>query len=356
MTSGITASPPPVRQGGGWVRVLRNNREIESFGNWDLTLSKPLWLPGPGRAMDAYAIELSNPRGARYRSPPVWVVSGDRDEPPVSLPILDATGGVRRIAIEASRIPCFLYPCDRDTGPLLLDVSGHDHHGYLGGQGYGGGHLGHTGYRHEHTPLKGVPPLEPGVAGAAPRFVIDADGQGCLQFDGTNFAMIQGGAAFPYASTCTLSVKPEGGGEQEILGAANGLIAIRLTADGRVEARRRGVVVRSQAPLPRGAWSRLAVVYDLSQLSLFVNGRREASAPHAMTVFVPTETRATGRGPFDDSPEMINAIVLGGGCDFPFIPRPAFKGRLREIGLYARDIPHPVSITNLDSGLSVAHE
>ena len=58
-----------VNRGGGWVRILRNGREIESFGNWDLRMAKLFRMPHPGGSLDAYNLELENGNGGRYLSP-----------------------------------------------------------------------------------------------------------------------------------------------------------------------------------------------------------------------------------------------------------------------------------------------
>ncbi len=69
----------------GQARVLRNSREIESWGEdwfrfgYSLNFSKTMAMPHPGGALDWYNIELENPYGeygSRYLSPPIWVVSG----------------------------------------------------------------------------------------------------------------------------------------------------------------------------------------------------------------------------------------------------------------------------------------
>ena len=335
-TSGITAAVPPVNQGGGLVRVLRNGRELESFGRWDFTLVKPLRVPNPVGALDWYNLELENPRGGRYTTPSVWVTSGIR-QGIVKVPVLLSSGEIKSFDIEDVRIPYFQYNCDRNAGPLLLDSSGYDHHGYLGGKGYGGGHLGFTGYRYEHTPLSGVAPL-PDTATDVPEYKIDEGGRKYLDFNGKNYAMIMGGTALPYASTYEMFVLPKDiGSRQGILGAPNGQITISLTEEGKIE------VVRSQAIEGEGAkspkkyetvkvvsksnlsvnnWYHIAVVYDLKELSLYINGNLEDKS----SCF-----------PNRDH-EWINSIVIGGICKFPFNPVPSFVGGIREIRIYGRNL------------------
>jgi hypothetical protein len=253
----------------------------------------------------------------------------------VSLPIWSmSTGGVREVEVEAARVPFFKYDCDRNTGRLLYDSSGYNHHGYLGGAGYGGGHLTYTAYRHEHVGLVD------GGNEQFPKYVTDDDGKGCLAFDGSSFVMIQGGTAFPYASTYEVSIKPElTGKKQGVLGAANNQISIYLLEDGRIEASRAGCVegeggkapdkeesltakVLSKKPLEPGKWSRIAVVYDLRKLMLYVDGELQGEAPLAPT-----------RGA-----EWINALVLGGGCGFPFNAKDCFTGKIRKVRFYGRNL------------------
>lgn len=317
--------PGVANRGGGWVRILRNGRELQSLENWDLRFVWPIRLPHPGGALDWYQLELENGSGARYLSTPIWVKS-DRRPGTVSLPIWPAEGPIREVTVEAARVPFFYYPCDRPTGRLLLDTSGYDHHGYLGGSGYGGGHLAYTAYRHEHVGL--VAPTED----AEPRWVRDSDGRGCLRFDGNSYVMIQGGTAFPYASTYELSLKPERTGKRMgVLGAAGGQVNLYLTENGRMEASRGGTDaqgapttarVLSRAPLPAGRWSHVAVVYDLKELSLYVNGVLQGRAPLG-----PTRTT-----------EEINAVVVGGTCGFPFNPRDYFTGSIRQVRIYGRNL------------------
>jgi len=242
-------------------------------------------------------------------------------------------GTVADVVVETARVPYFHYRCDRDTGGILLDSSGYEHHGYLGGKGYGGGHLARTGYRHEHTGA-----VAPTVAESAPKWQRGADGKGFLRFDGGNYVMIQGGTAFPYASTYECSVRPRTTGTQQaILGAPNGQIRLARLADGRIEASRDQAVegmggskpqrgkpatVVSQRPVAEGHWTHIAVVYDLRRLTLYIDGQLQGSAAS-----VPLRSH-----------EFINALVLGGDCGFPFNPKPGFVGDLLDVRIYGRNL------------------
>ena len=326
------SSATQVNRGGGWVRILRNGREIESFRKWDLKMTKTVRLPSPRNALDWINLELENANGGRYLSPSIWVSDGSRPGV-VSLPILREDGTVADVSVEAARVPFFFYPCDRDTGGLLIDRSGYEHHGYLGGKGYGGGHLARTGYRHEHTG-----PVRPGGDKSRPAWGQDETASGFLRFDGSSYAMIQGGTAFPYAATYECAVRPTRlGSEQGILGSANGQISLVMLEDGRVRAsragavegmggstppRRKSVAVTSAAPFATGKWSHIAVVYDLRKLKLYVDGRHQASKP-----VLPMRSH-----------EWINAMVIGGLCKFPYKPVPGFVGDMRSVRFYGRSL------------------
>jgi hypothetical protein len=321
-----------VNRGGGWARILRNGREIESFGNWDLKFTRLVRMPHPGATLDWYNLELENGAGGRYLSPPIWVTSGERDGM-VRMPILLSSGEIRDVQVEAARVPFFQYDCEREAGAILYDSSGYEHHGFLGGKGYGGGHLARTGYRHEHTGK-----VTPEVGEAAPKYRKDEGGRAYLEFDGSNYVMIQGGTAFPYASTYELFIRPAAiGTRQGILGAPNGQISVFLTEEGKVEAIRSGaeegmgaskpterkpVKLVSEVSLTPGRWTHVAVVYDLRELSLFVGGKQQASARCAPL----------------DAHEWINAVVLGGTCKFPYNPVPSFVGGIRRARFYGRNL------------------
>ena len=331
----------------GLVRIMRNGREIESWGDWrgfryDLHFNKIIRLPNPGDALDWYNIELENLYGnydgVRYLSPPVWVVSGRR-QGNVKLPILLASGEVKDVEVESVRVPYFQYDCDRETGGrILLDVSGHDHHGYLGGEGYGGGNFSHVGYRFEHIPLTGVrPDMEKEYI---PQYRKDADGTGYLDFNGKSYVMIQGGTAFPYASTYELYVKPEKIGErQAIIGTANNSVNLYLTEDGRIEATRLGMTeavqwkettvgILSKKGIQPKIWTHIAVTYDLKELKLYVNGILEDS------VEVKSSTEKTPHTGLERS----HAVVIGGTVARPFIHKSSFVGGVRNIRIYGRNL------------------
>ncbi len=321
------------RQGGGWVRVLRNFREIESFDKWDLKFTRAVRLPDPGGALDAYNLELENALGGRYLSPTVWLRSDERPGI-VTLPVWNGTDTITDVTVEAARVPYFHYRCDRATGRYLLDDSGYEHHGILGGNAYRS-HLARTAYRHEH-----VGNVMSDAGGPdTPRFQRDEAGRGYYLFDGeSSFVAIQGGTAFPYASTYELSIRPARDGVREaVLGTPNGQMTIFRTEEGRIEVwrngavegeggaappRRRAVKALSTDAVPKDAWTRIAVTYDLREVTLYLDGTPAARA---------------AVGPNRDH-EWLNVLVLGGRGTFPYSAQPSFKGGITNVRIYGRNL------------------
>jgi len=253
-------------KGNRWVRVLRNGIELAKAG-LKLKVAQLINMPSPRGALNWYNLELENSIGQRYLSPTIWVQSDQRPGR-VSIPIWSITGKkpkVKTVKVEAVRVPFFQYDCDRDTGKMLVDSSGYRHHGRIGR-----GHLGWTGYNHEH-----VGRVAAGSDSSAV-FRKDSDGQGYLKFDGKGAAIIQGGTAFPYASTYEISIKPMRKGVDEvILGSGNNQIRITRLADGYIQASRKGalegeggskpklnfeVKLKSKVKAPVGEWTNIAVV------------------------------------------------------------------------------------------------
>jgi len=315
-------------KGNRWVRVLRNGRELAKT-TLSLKFSEPIEMPAPKGALNWYNLELENSAGSRYLSPSIWVMSEDR-QGNVTLPIWSIVSDepeVKYVEVEAVRVPFFQYDCDRNTGKMLMDSSGYRHHGRIGK-----GHLSNTGYNHEHIGRVG-PGTDPSAF-----FLNDSDGNGYLEFDGKGAAIIQGGTAFPYASTYEISIKPMRDGVDEvILGSANNQIRITRLADGHIQTSRKGategeggtkpklnfeVVLKSEVKVPIAKWTNIAVVYDLKNLLLYINGQLQDSKPLQ-------PSRAS---------EWINPIVVGGDCSFPFNPKPSFKGGVKKIRIYGRNL------------------
>ena len=292
--------------------------------------------PSPGSALHWYHLEVHNGEGRKYQTLPVWETNGRRAAK-VKVPVWKADGSIAEYDIEGSRVPFWYYPMLEDGGRVLLDMSGWGHNGAVRGSGYGGGHLGHTGYNHYHNgPV-------PSTFGGKFRslFRRDEDGRGYLSFNGSNdYVMVMGGTAFPGAFTYELSVRPaELGREVGLISTAyNNQIQIWLMVDGSVKvahqsehesveggrkvARQRVDSLRSDAKLAPGRWAKLAVTYDLRRLALYVDG-----AP-AGSVSSPPSRQA----------ETINHVVIGAKCGGLWNPTANFRGDIRAVRMYGRNL------------------
>lgn len=315
-------------RGGGWVRVLRNGREIESFAKWDLSFCRFINMPDPGDAVDWYNLELENWKGNRYISPPIWVSKKTRGGL-VTMPVYTYDNQIANVVVDKERVPFFQYKCDRDTGRLLQDTSGYQHHGCLAQK-----HLSRTGYRHEHLGNASAKD-----DAASPVWKSENDDM-FLYFDGNDYAMIQGGTAFPYASTYEITIKPDDvDSDQTVLASPNGQIFLRVLKGGIVEVGRKQaseseggaspenmqdstVRLHSKDKILSGVWTNVQVVYDLQKMFLYINGNLQDSM----------QLRPTR------SAEVINHIVIGGGAKFPYDALPSYKGGLRNIRIYGRNL------------------
>ncbi len=308
-----TWGPPDHRRNPSRFRLMRNGLELEGLNRNDVDFARAFPVPSALDTLDYYHLELENAAGNRIQTLPVWVESGSR---PGSSPVPIATpGGIRVYEIENSRVPFFYYPCAVDTGTLLLDASGYQHNGTLKFEDYGGGHLGYTGYRHEHNGP--VAPSDRSI------FARDENGAGMLTLDGTESLMIMGGTAMPGASTYEIAIRPARLGQRQgIFGTVNGQMELTLEADGQLLLKRNGGEYRSNAVLQPGQWYRIAAVYDLRNLTLFVDGQPDGS--------VPVEPN-----PAHDS---INHLTVGARCEWLFDPADCFQGDLRDIRIYGRNL------------------
>ncbi len=319
-------------QGGGTVRIMRNGREIQRKSQWSLDMAQSILLPDPISSLDWYNLELVNNHGCRYISSPIWI-SGDRYGKQVKLPVISNKHGITEININADRIPFFYYPCNFDAGPLLIDYSGYRHNGFLGGSGYGGGHLARTAYRHEHLGgLKKKKKIN------SPLFINDKTTGGYYRFNGNQYITIQGGTAFPYASTYEISIKPEKTGKaMGIIGAGNNQIQLSIDPQGYIIVERSSAIeaaggqkvsskisvsVRSKKAVKFGKWTRIAAVYDLKNLSLYLDGElqdRKSIAPMS-------------------AHEMLNVVIIGGKCRNVWQPYQYYSGDIKKIRIYGRDL------------------
>lgn len=323
-------SGPERYHSGGHVRILRNSREIASFNNWDLNFTRIFPMPDPVDALDYYQLELENSFGSRFTTAPVWVLPRRRTGK-ISLPVF-SDGQVVQVQIDANRVPYFHYRCQNATGLLLQDSSGYEHHGYIGGEGYGGGHLQQTGYRHEHTGP--VPPRQP----EDPLFQRDPDGRGYYQFKGKGYMMLMGGTMPPYASTVELDIRLKQLVPGGILGTGNRQLSMQILPDGRLQLHKENGVegmggdkpahkhfaeVISKDPLPLNQWVKVSVVYDLQKVTLFINKQIQGEA-----TFPPCPEH-----------EWFNAMVIGALGTFPYSrPENFAQIDIRDIRVYGRNL------------------
>ena len=290
-------------------------------------------LPNPGAALHFWHLELENAYGRKAATLPVWTTDGSRLRT-VKMPVwLASEDKIVDLPIEEARVPFWWYPCRRDTRNVLIDESGYMHNGSVNGSGYCGGHLGYMGYNHYHNGIVNTSKKKPTL------FRKDPDGSGYLHMDGTDHVSVMGGTAFSGASTYEISVRPSQLGEEMgIFGSGNNQISLDLLSDGRVRAARRseneGVAgakrqgafvsreVVSEDRLEAGRWTRLAVVYDLSKLRLYIDGRFQ--------------------GEIDSHPirnhEWETHLMIGAKCKWVWEPVAKFKGDICRIRIYGRNL------------------
>ena len=316
-------------------RIMRNGMQWRSEAAKNMHINRAYMLPYPGGALNFYWLEMENAAGNRFQGFPVWVDSGLRPGT-VEIPVKTADGNISGHVVEKARIPYFEYPCDVDTGSLLVDISGYEHHGRLqqgGGVSYAFGSLGSTGYYHRH---EGETENTPN-----PHYRQDASGRGYLHFDKADkdFYMISGGTAFPYASTYEVEFRISEFSEETmfLLGSANGQINLSLNAQGYVCASRGGAVegaagtapqtktsvtVVSEKPVEFNRWYRVAVVYDLKHLSLYLDNVLQGEK-----AIMPTTDH-----------ETIDHLTVGSACGFLTVPQHYFSGDLRRLRFYGRNL------------------
>ncbi|MBQ3343214.1 MAG: hypothetical protein IJG84_15050 [Kiritimatiellae bacterium] len=320
---------------GGYFRcgIRRDGLEYDFTTEYKYKLDRcyAVALPSPGAALHWYTLQMENARGCKVETLPVWESDGTRSAI-VRVPVWKEDGTIADFDVEEARVPFWHYPCDRDTGRVLLDVSGYRHNGNIDGTGFGGGHLCFQGYNHYHNG-----PAKP-VEESRRFFGKDGDGRGFLRLGGKDYVVIMGGTAFPGACTYELSVRPSAiGSESGLVGTGNGQMSIDVLADGRVKVSRRGAVegaggvplgerkevsVVSRTPLAEGKWTRMAAVYDLRTLSLYVDGRREGEARSAPVREHEWETH----------------VILGAKCSWVWNPVDNFKGDVRDVRIYGRNL------------------
>ena len=316
-------------------QVYRDNVQIYSRDDGkDLNAAMVIPTPNPGDALHWYYLQMENAKSRKFQTLPIWESAGTRPGT-VRLPVRTADGALASAEIEKVRVPFWHYTLEEDDGNLLVDTSGWGHNGSIRGSGFGGGHLGYTGYNHYHNG-----PIGPGKPDARTMFRREADGRGYLAFNGSNdYVVVHGGTAFPGAFTYELRVRPAGlGREAGLLGTCNGQIAVDILADGRVKVVRKnsregagGKITKavfsdeivSKTPLAAGEWTRLVVTYDLEKLTLYFNGREEGSSASAA---------------FDPGHEWLNFLMIGSKCKWVWTPVEHFKGDIGEMRFYGRNL------------------
>ena len=317
----FTAFVKPVRgktarHGGGAVRIMRNGLEHYRTRNkqGDMNLTRSILIPSPADALNWYHMELENSAGNRYQTLPIWVTN-NRRQGYVKMPIL-ANKIIKEVEVEKAAVPYFYYPCNRDDGALLVDRAGYMHNGRMNGSGYGGGHLGYTGYYHYHNGA--VAPMR------NPVFARDKDGKGYLKYQGKEYILVMGGTAFPGAFTYEISIRPSRiGTKMGVLGTFYNQINVQVEPDGRLKAFRNGANIYSKTKLQAGEWYKIAVVYDLKKLKLYLNGKLEAQASA-----IPISYHGA-----------MNHMSIGSLFRTLFKTCDYFYGDIREIRLYGRNLP-----------------
>ena len=315
--------------------VYRDNVELYMRDDGkDLNSAMSIPTPNPGDALHWYYLQMENAKSRKFQTLPIWEEAGTRPGT-VKIPFWAKDGAVAEREIEKVRVPFWHYTLEQDDGKILTDVSGWGHNAAVRGSGFGGGHLGYTGYNHYHNGPVGQ--FKPGEASP---WHCDADGKGYLSFNGSNdYVVIHGGTAFPGAFTYELKVRPaEFGREAGLLGTCNGQISVDVLADGRVKVVRKnsregagGKITKaefsdeivSKAPLALGEWTRLAVVYDLRKLTLFFNGEEQGTCASTS---------------YDAGHEWLNFLMVGARCQWVWTPVEHFKGDIGEMRFYGRNL------------------
>ncbi|MBQ9771882.1 MAG: hypothetical protein IJW23_08675, partial [Lentisphaeria bacterium] len=141
----------PVTAGVNAIRIMRNNRELVRIPQKNMVFGRAFPLPNPGLAMNFYHLEIETTDGQRFSTNPIIVTANKRPGKTDVKFLID--NKLVSAKVEKDTIPEFFYPCNFDSGYLLFDVSGYEHHGKLqlnGKVGYAFGSLGHTDYYHVH--------------------------------------------------------------------------------------------------------------------------------------------------------------------------------------------------------------
>ena len=305
--------------------IKRNGNEFYTSqeGTKQLQINLALPLPASGEALQYFYLEMENIEGIRHQTLPIWVAPPNR-KGMVRIPVFTKDKKIVDVEIEACRVPYYYYPCDTNAGNLLLDVSGYVHNGNIAGAGYGGGHLGHTGYYYYHNG-----PIAPK---SGTKFLRDENGKGFYRFEGKDAVTIMGGTIFPYAITLEASVRfPKFGKLMGIFGSAKQQLNLSVLPNGKLYLVRKGVdkngnkklaEIVTRRKLKPDTWYRIAVTYDLQKLRIYIDGKLEKEAE----VYPISE------------PEWGTHLIVGGLCKWVWDPIEKMTGDIREIRIYGRNL------------------
>ena len=292
-----------------------------------------------GGSLHWYYLELENAFGRRFQTLPVWETDGARAGK-VPMPVIQSDGTIVEQAIEGSRVPYFHYPMSHDDGQLVMDASGYGHNACVDDSKYFSPEegLSHTGFNHYHNGAYQL--FTPSL------YRRDPDGTGYLHFDGTHSVRVMGGTAFPAASTYEVCLRvPVFGKDMGVFGTDRGQVQLDVLPDGRLRAARRKppvkgrvemVEVYSVKPLETNRWTRVAVVYDLRKLGLYVDGGLQGEVAVA-----PNRVRfdwGVTLGDYFASHEQCNHLMIGSGHKGSYYPDREFVGDLRDVRIYGRNL------------------
>ena len=311
--------------------IKRNGNEFyrstEGINRLNANLALP--LPASGEALQYFHLEMENAEGVKFQTLPIWVAPPNR-KGMVKIPVWTPDKKITEVEIEEFRVPYYYYPCNTNSGNVLLDVSGYVHNGNIAGGGYGGGHLGHTGYYYYHNG-----PIAPNTK---VKFMRDEKGKGFYRFGGKDSITIMGGTAMPYASTYEISVRvPELGTKMGLFGTGNNQINLAILPDGKLWLQRANEREGKAAKPPKkifnaeivskekiqvGKWHRVAVTYDLKKIRLYLDGKLQGEAAV----------------PPSEGHEWINHLIVGALCKWVWTPTDRLKGDIRDIRIYGRNL------------------
>jgi len=202
---------------------------------------------------------------------------------------------IRTVRVPIHRVPFFHYDFDRPTGGMVLDVSGHDHHGWMSNRRTRVGHLGDGpfGFNFAHHFAKFDQPIRAAeqLGDTAPKRRASATGDGYLRFDGRDdYVFFHARTDFPFVSTIELTIRPADPQREMIVlstlplsGAREQRMNIGLDANGRliVESPFRtneydgsAQVLRSERVIPPDQWTHVAVVNDGRHIRAYLNGEQ----------------------------------------------------------------------------------